>query len=73
MKTIQQRWTDFETRCIAFDAPAIQRREMRLAFFAGAKALLDVTSEIAEISDERACVEALEMFHREARAFSQNG
>jgi hypothetical protein len=73
MKTIQERWTDFETRCLDPDAPTIQHREMRLAFFAGAKALLDVTSEIAAIPDERACIEALETFHREARAFGQNG
>jgi len=68
MKTIEQRWTDFESRVIAADAPPLQREEMRTAFYAGFKSMLDVNFELAEL-DQLSAVFLLEKFHSEARRF----
>ncbi|MFP3549719.1 hypothetical protein SB861_03255 [Paraburkholderia sp. SIMBA_049] len=68
MKTIEQRWTDFESRVITADAPPLQRDEMRNAFYAGFKAMLDVNFELAEL-DELSAVFLLEKFHNESRRF----
>lgn len=35
-----EQWDTFAKACIPKDAPAIQRREMRRAFYAGAQAIL---------------------------------
>ena len=40
MKTLDQEWRDFERRVISPTAPAVQREEMELAFFAGVWLLL---------------------------------
>ena len=42
---------------------------MRVAFYAGAKAMLDAGLEIAEIADDQRCVALLESFHQECREF----
>ncbi|CAB3758473.1 hypothetical protein [Paraburkholderia humisilvae] len=68
MKTIADRWTDFEARVVAPDAPPLQRDEMRLAFYAGFKSMLDVNFELAGL-DELSAVFLLERFHIEARRF----
>ena len=68
MKTIEQRWLDFEARVVAPDAPPLQRSEMRLAFYAGFKSMLDVNFELAEL-DQLSAVFLLEKFHTESRRF----
>jgi hypothetical protein len=35
-----EQWNEFSSRIIPADAPAIQRKEMRRAFYAGAQAIL---------------------------------
>lgn len=46
MNTIRKQWDIFNTTVIPADAPAIQRKEMRRAFYAGAEALLRINFEI---------------------------
>jgi hypothetical protein len=70
MKTIAQRFVEFQRMCMSPHAPAIQRAEMCIAFFAGAKSMLDAGIEIADLSDDDG-VRALETFHRECRAFGE--
>jgi len=69
VKTVAQRWDDFERRVIAPDGLTIQSSGMRVAFYAGAKAMLDAGLEIAEIADDQRCVALLESFHQECREF----
>ena len=68
MKSIEQRWKDFRARVMDPDCPEIQVREMRLAFFAGFRSMLDATVFLAGF-DERLAVVELEKLHIEARAF----
>ena len=68
MKTIDDRWQDFRAGCIDRNAPPLQVREMRIAFYAGFKAMLDANMEIA-LLDEEPAVDELEQLHIEARRF----
>lgn len=69
MKTIAERWELFRTRVISPAAPPIQVAEMRLAFYAGFKAMLDAEMEIADLNPEDAGVAALHAFHVEAATY----
>lgn len=68
MKTIGQRFQDFRTRVIHPEAPEMQVREMRIAFYAGFLSMLDVNLTLAMFNEELAIVE-LEKLHIEARRF----
>jgi len=68
MKTMEDRWNEFAARCIAPNAPDIQFHEMRIAFYAGFKAMLDVDEELTRMTDEAAII-TLERFYRESRTF----
>jgi tRNA isopentenyl-2-thiomethyl-A-37 hydroxylase MiaE len=68
MNTIEDRWLIFRTRCLSSHAHAIQLHEMRVAFYAGFKAMLDANLHIAELDDVTAILE-LELLQREARHF----
>jgi hypothetical protein len=65
---IQQCWLDFRMKVISPGAPDIQVREMRLAFYAGFKSMLDLNMKLAELDEHRA-VCLLEQLHQEARRF----
>jgi hypothetical protein len=67
--SISDEWTRFAGNVIPLDASDIQRTEMRRAFYAGAIALIDITSAIAEIPDENTGVRILERLHVEKHAF----
>jgi len=45
---IAEAWNQFSRMVIAKDAPPIQRREMRMAFYAGATALFTMIMNILE-------------------------
>jgi hypothetical protein len=70
MKTVAQRFLDFQEQVISPDAPPIQIGETRRAFYAGAKAMLDAGLELAEL-DQCIAVIALEALHIECRRFGQ--
>lgn len=75
MRTIAERWALFRARVISPAAPAIQVREMKLAFYAGFKSCLDADAEIAEAAqdDDEVGVELLKELHAEAEAFGRSG
>jgi len=56
MNTIQDKWDKFSSLVISKDAPAVQVTEMRLAFYAGVSAMIDIQFAAAEpyISEEGA-------------------
>ena len=47
-QVVRELWEDFERRVIDRIAPEAQRREMRLAFYAGVSALLGVDAGLAQ-------------------------
>jgi hypothetical protein len=68
MKTIEERWHEFRRRVMDPDVPEPQLSEMRIAFYAGFKAMLDANMEIAML-DNVPAVRELERLQNEARRF----
>ena len=54
MNTIQVQWNSFEKMVVPQDAPPIQRQEMKLAFYAGAEAMMRINFAVGHdsISEE---------------------
>lgn len=69
MKSIEDRWSDFRQRVISPLAPPVQVSEMRLAFYAGFKAMLDAEIEISNTESEAAGIALFESLFREAENF----
>lgn len=69
MRTCKHSWDEFRRNAISPSAPKIQLDEMRLAFYVGFQNCLQITSDIATLSDE-AAVQVLEGLHQEFRAFA---
>jgi hypothetical protein len=72
MKTIAERWQEFDERVISLHAPPIQHEEMRLAFYAGCATMIDVENEVASIGDDTLCVIVLETIYQEVFRFGRN-
>lgn len=71
--TIAAQWESFHKAAVAPSAPEIQRSEMRLAFYAGATAMLGITMGIGSDSvSADAGVALLQSLHDEAEAFALN-
>ena len=70
MKHIQEAWTSYMDEVIPKDAPTIQIQELKRAFVAGAKAILEIVTQIGEddITEDQG-VEILESIHEECRTF----
>ena len=69
-KPIAQQWNQFERSSIPRAAPAIQRREMRRAFYAGVAAQLHLLEGLGEDEvSEDAGVAALEAMKQEVLDF----
>lgn len=69
--TIAAHWAAFEALVISPTAPQIQRHEMRLAFYAGAAAVLDITYGIGgESTSEAGGVAILQSLHDESHQFA---
>lgn len=66
MKTIGEYWKSFESAIIPTDAPDIQKREMRKAFYAGAASVADIQYRIGcdDVSEEEG-MKTLEKLHRD--------
>lgn len=68
MNTIRDEWEEFARHVVPPDAPAVQRGEMRVAFYAGATAVLWLGARISMYSDEAA--QAIwQSLHDETAAF----
>lgn len=73
MKTIQSGFESFNRDVIPAQAPAVQRREMRLAFYAGATHILQTMISLGEPNiSEDAGVVILEDLRIEAVAFANS-
>lgn len=71
MRTIQHAWESFAAAVLSPDAGAVQRREMRRAFYAGAHATLTVMRGLGEPEvSEDAGVAVLESLSQESQAFA---
>ncbi len=69
--TIAGAWDAFSAIAIHRDAPDIQRREMQMAFYAGAAAVLGIPLDIASArTSEEAGMHMLQGLHEEANAFA---
>lgn len=52
-RRLSKEWRDFERHCVHVGAPAVQLREMRRAFYAGATSVLHLmTRDLDEGTDE---------------------
>lgn len=54
MNTIAKEWAAFERMVLPPNAPPIQRKEMRRAFYAGAQALLKLQYQMDNVSEDAA-------------------
>jgi hypothetical protein len=70
MNTIHDKWSEFE-KVINPSAGAIQRKEMRRSFYAGAMAVLSITINIGDDAiSEDAGVAMIEGLHQETQLFA---
>lgn len=71
MKTVSERWREFET-ILPRGSSALQRREMRRAFYAGFYSALMAGIEMADQTgdDDEAGVQQIEALHVECRRFA---
>jgi hypothetical protein len=72
MKTVSERWRDFEAQIRLTRASEVQRREMRRSFYAGFYSALLAGLEMAEESgdDDAKGVQLTEALHVECRRFA---
>lgn len=67
---IAREWRDFNRRVIPPDAPAVQRSEMRRAFYAGVQVMMGIARGLGDPSvSEEAGVAVLEGIEAEMREF----
>jgi hypothetical protein len=71
-KLIEKAWTNFEKNVISSAAPAVQRKEMRRAFYAGVFSLLQEMKRLGdEDVSEEIGINALEGIEAECREFTR--
>jgi hypothetical protein len=69
-KAIANEWAKFQAAVMPPDAPIIQRREMRRAFYAGVWAMLSLASAIADEFDEPTGAAQLDAISEECKTFT---
>jgi hypothetical protein len=71
MRTVEQEWASFESAVLSKNAGAIQRQEMRRAFYAGFGAALGSLQQMASESgdDDDLGVTMVESLHQECMQF----
>jgi len=69
MIDIETEWKNFAGKVLPKDAPAIQRQEMRRAFFVGFQLSFLALADLSAQDEDRA-VESLEDMHRQCREFA---
>ncbi len=70
--TIAEQWDDFHASVIPKNAPAIQIKEMRWAFYAGAASLLFTTRDVIPTLSDDAGVLALQLWLDEVVQFKND-
>lgn len=72
MNTIQHQWDAFRALVVPQDAPPMQVREMRRAFYAGAEAMSRINFAVGDANvSEQAGIEILEGVQDELARFAQ--
>lgn len=66
--SIASNWELFERRVISPSAPAVQRHEMKMAFYVGVQAMLFLQLELAELPEQHA-VGVLKQLYGESESF----
>ena len=74
MRTIAQQWTQFADGVLPPNAHAVQRQEMRRAFYAGFFGALMAGIEMADESKDNDDIGAtmIQRLHEECRAFAKD-
>jgi len=54
MNTVQSEWDSFKEKVIPKDAPPVQLKEMRNAFYGGAWSMLNMLTELGNLSEKAA-------------------
>lgn len=73
MKTIQENWQLFLALAVPADAPDVQKRETKIAFYAGCQAMFQINVDIASPNvSEAQGIKALEKCAEELRAFGES-
>jgi hypothetical protein len=70
-KFIEAIWETFEESVISPQAESIQRREMKMAFYAGAEAVMKVLREIDDNISEELGIKVLERLNDELVEFAR--
>lgn len=71
LNTVAGQWATFET-VLPLNAPPMQRKEMRLAFYAGVEAVLRILVQIGRDDVSQEAGEALlQSLHDECQAFAR--
>lgn len=66
-------WESFSKAVLdPIHAPAVQREEMRKAFYAGAATMFTLVNEAAVDPDEDVCVQHMKVLSQELDAFAQS-
>jgi hypothetical protein len=72
MKTIAAEWREYNTTVLPSDAGAVQRRETRRAFYAGAHCMLTLIARITEATpDENTGGMMIEALNQELQRFNR--
>lgn len=72
MNTIADQWATFAAMVVPKGATAVQRQEMRRAFYAGAEAMLRLQWIAGDIRvTENGAIAMIEGWHDECRRFAQ--
>lgn len=68
MQTIEMMWAEAQAHMMPKGAGEVQKRDCKMFFMAGIKAILDASLEMAEMPDEKACDE-LEGLHKQIEEY----
>jgi hypothetical protein len=72
VNTIKDEWESYKTEVLPIDAPPIQIKECRMAFYAGVHSALMFNVRIVATLDEEAATRLLQSWHDESLAFAKS-
>jgi hypothetical protein len=71
MDTIQAQWEQFEKQVLPANASAIQRRDMEIAFYAGASSMFRTVEVVSQQFPENEAVEILKGVDQEIKNWAR--
>ena len=69
MQTIGEHWREFSSRVVPAGARPPQRRDMKIAFYAGGLSMLEAAIDARQDGNEAQVVSALHELYREVACF----